>query len=191
MGDVRDFIVEGAKWLRDQDSKYAKSLRISKWISVWDVDEARLKGEGASISVIQYGVEVLVTSVEPIPKMKDKVVMDIGDYMMFQFVSERDFKKLLPVYKIFQCKFSHIADREYEGLNNYCRLMDEKILAMFWRLRANKVDDVLNRLWLQMGGGTIVSEDRRGRRIGYLAKLIEKYKRDGDETILRRLGFIR
>lgn len=189
----RSVILECAKKLREQDNEFPQEIRFNKWYSQWDVDECRLEALDEMLVVPEgmYGEEFIVTA-NPNYKVEGKLVFDIGDMLLIQYLTPKDFKYMTTVYKIFgRVTVAKIDDKDFMDLKNYCDKMDRLILAAFWYCRKFGESDVLRKIWQALGGESIIKEDRLGRRVLFLSKLVEKYKRDKDATLLARLGYVK
>ncbi len=169
-------------WLRDQDAKFSKAVRFSKFKTPWELDQLRLdwRDRKELIPSQLYGREIFLTGDRKFKSDKPKVpVVDIGDMMVLQFLPQKDLDFVLNVYEAFgRLALTKFTDSQLDVLVSYCNKMDEKIVAAFKKLQAAGVKDICSLLWKEMGGELIRQDDRLGNRVGFYANMVSRYKAD-------------
>jgi len=181
-----NLIQEAVKKLRVTEYGLSKSFRYTKYRIPWEIEELREKKETLKIPAEVYGKEITITSDETYKRSENEIVVDIEDWYFLQFLSPKDFEYMIMVYRIFGGKIVKYPDKEYEDMIKYCKKMDQLIVAFYLELRKRGYRGVIESLWKEMGGELIRPDDRLGRRMTFLWRLVRDKKVDK----LLKLGFV-
>jgi len=172
---------KAALWLRGEDKKFSKAIRFSKYKTPWDLDDIRLQWRDKKelIPASVYGREVMLTG-DPKMKSSDKIpLVDIGDMLLLQFIPPKDLDFVLTVYENFgRLMVVNLSDRGLDPLVEYCNKMDGRIVTAFKKLEAAGIKDICSLLWKELGGASIRSDDRLGKRVCFYANMVSRYRAD-------------
>ena len=178
-------IPKAVLWLRDQDLKLGKHIRVSKYKTPWDIDWMALKcrDNNQIMSIELNGRKVLITTSRQSRIGKDLLIY-VQDVLLFQFLSPKDMEKIMKVYEAFgTCILTHYPDKILDKILDYCNKMDEHIVSTVSKLAESGCRGIFDQLYKQMGGDSIRADDRLGQRVLYYKTITDMYKKDNNSYI--------